>query len=251
MRLRMKIMAGFLILAVMLAVAGAFSIYELLSISSSIQGMLDNNYRSIDASRKMIEALEREDSGLLLILSGKPREGGQLILEADKVFQQAFSQAKNNLTIRNEVNFVEAVDNKYRTFRSLWIDSITGNPDNLSLDWYFERGHQAFQATKTAVDELMALNDDVMYETASRLESRMHRIIMPGIVAVVSALIFALIFNYFINHYFVNPLISITKEVQNVLQNGGPFGIEIETNDELKDLASAIRDLSYLVQRKK
>ncbi|MEJ2109390.1 MAG: hypothetical protein P8Z37_05645, partial [Acidobacteriota bacterium] len=119
------------------------------------------------------------------------------------------------------------------------------------LEWYFERGHTSFQAAKTSVEELMALNDANMYQTASNLEGRMERIIMPGIVAIVAALVFALVFNYFINHYFINPLLSITKEVQKVLKTGNPASIQIETKDELKDLASAVTDLSGLVPKNK
>ena len=64
MKLRMKILSGFLILVVMLAVAGIFSIYELMSIRSSVQSLLDDNYESVVAARKMIEALERQDMEL-------------------------------------------------------------------------------------------------------------------------------------------------------------------------------------------
>ena len=71
MRLRLKILSGFLILAFMLSIAGIWSIYELQSIGTSVQQLLEDNYKSIDASKIMLEALEREDSGILLLLSGK------------------------------------------------------------------------------------------------------------------------------------------------------------------------------------
>jgi HAMP domain-containing protein len=249
MKLRIKIMSGFLILAVMLAVAGIFSIYELTSISSSVQSLLDDNYKSIDAAKKMIEALEREDSGLLLIISGQRLQGQQMIGKADGVFLSALHTARNNLTIPNEINVVESIDSEYEKYKIAWTGALQGSPADYDISWYFDNGHTAFQSVKTAVDELIALNDSTMYRTASNLKNRMQRIIMPGIVAVVSALVFALVFNFFINHYFISPLISITKEVQKVLKTGYPSNIEIETNDELKDLASAVNDLSCLAQK--
>ena len=251
MKLRMKIMSGFLILAVMLAVAGIFSIYELTSIRSSVQSLLDDNYKSIVAARKMIEALEREDSGLLLLISGERQEGQQMIEKSDRAFQSALDTAKNNLTIPNEIDFVEKIDLKYKSYKTAWTNAVVGAPGDYDMRWYFEHAHTAFQSSKTAVDDLMALNDATMYGTASNLKNRMRRIIMPGIVAIVSALVFALIFNFFINHYFVNPLISITKEVQKILKTGKPSNIEIETNDELRDLASAVNNLSCQVQKPK
>ncbi len=251
MKLRMKIMSGFLILVIMLALAGIFSIYELTTISSSVQSLLDDNYKSIDASKKMIEALERQDSGLLLLISGEGTEGRKMIEKADTEFQSALDIAKNNLTITNEIDFIEDIDFKYQTYRALWADPLANPSGDHDLTWYFNQGHPAFQAAKTAVDKLIALNDETMYRTASNLKNRMHRIIMPGIVAIVSALVFAFLFNYFIHRYFVNPIISITKEVQNVLKTGRPSNVEVETDDELKDLASAIHDLSYLARKQK
>jgi len=54
MKIRTKILLGFLILSVMLAIAGAYSIYELTSIGSSVQQLLDDNYQSITAAKNSI-----------------------------------------------------------------------------------------------------------------------------------------------------------------------------------------------------
>jgi len=249
MKLRMKIMSGFLILVIMLAVAGAFSIYELQSMSSSFQSLLDENYQSIAAVKKMIEALEREDSGILLFLSGERTEGRQMIEKADTVFLSALKTAEDSCTSVSESNIVENIGLKYETYKALWTDSLSGTAENYGRNWYFENSHAAFQAVKTSADDLMALNETTIYQTASALRNRMHRIIMPGIIAIVSALVFALLFNYFINHYFVSPIISITKEVQKILKTGNPSNIVIETNDELKELASTVNKLSFQVRR--
>ena len=251
MKLRIKIMSGFLILAVMLAVAGIFSIYELTSIGSSVRSLLDDNYKSIDAAKKMIEALEREDSGLLLLIAGRREEGQKLIGKADDVFMSALHTAKNNLTIPNEINIIEEIDRQYEKYKTEWSSAFEGVSADFDINWYFNYGHPAFLSVKTSVDELLTLNDKTMDSTASNLQNRIQRIIMPGIVAIVAALVFALVFNFFINHYFINPLISITKEVQKIVKTGNPSHIEIETNDEIKDLASAVNNLSYQIKKPK
>ncbi|MEJ2247514.1 MAG: MCP four helix bundle domain-containing protein, partial [Acidobacteriota bacterium] len=124
MKLRMKIFSGFLILVVMLAVAGIFSIYELMSIRSSVQSLLDDNYESVVAARKMIEALERQDSGLLLWISGEQPEGRSMIENADKAFLSALDTARNNCTIPDEQNVVEDINRQYNAFKALWTGSF-------------------------------------------------------------------------------------------------------------------------------
>jgi HAMP domain-containing protein len=244
MKLRLKILLGFLILATMLACAGVVSIYELLSIGSSVNRLLSENYQSIIATKTMMEALEREDSGVLLLLSGKWQRGRETIESGDRAFRQSFETAKNNITIPGENEYVDRIALKYQVFKDLWLEPVAGTEKEHNLDWYFEEIHEAFQAAKGSVEELMMLNDKTMYQMASGLHNRANRAIMPGIVAILSSLVFVIVFNYFINYYVVKPINMLIHAVRDNVKTGAPLNIEIETKDELHDLASAIRDLA-------
>ena len=243
MGLRMKILLGFIILAVMLLVAGVVSIYEFSLIGTSVQNLLDDNYTSINATKMMTEALEREDSAILLLLLGKWERGRSIIQSADSLFEKGFQIAYTNLTIPGEKTRLDSIRASYTVFKDLWIKPIVGTKKQGDLDWYFEKVHSSFRNVKSSVDSLLALNDKIMYKTASDLKNRANRAIMPGIVAIVAALAFAFLFSYFVNYYMVSPIVRITKGIRRFLENKIPFNIEVETNDELFDLASAIRTL--------
>lgn len=249
MGIRAKILSGFLILAVMLFLAGAWSVYELSTVGTSVQRLLDDNYKSIDAARLMTEALEREDSAVLLLLSGNWKKGHEIINSADRSFQEGFKIAQNNLTIPGEKNSVDAIEKAYRTYKDLWVRPIVGTVREGNLNWYFQEVHPSFLDVKASVQKLMALNGRVMYQTASGLKNRAHRAVMPGVVAIISALVFTLVFNYLVNYYLVNPIIKITKGIQGFLATGEPPKVKIETEDELNDLASALQEL--VAQRSK
>jgi signal transduction histidine kinase len=103
--------------------------------------------------------------------------------------------------------------------------------------------HNTFTDVRNSVSKLMALNDHIMYQTASELKHRSNRAIMPGIVAIVSALIFTFVFNYFINYYITSPLIKIIRGIKAFITKKIPYNVEIDTNDELFELSSAIADL--------
>ena len=243
MGLRIKILSGFLILTMMLLIAGVWSIYELRTIGSSAQALLDDNYKSIDAGKKMIEALEREDSAVLLLLSGKWEQGRPIIQSADIAFQQGLQIARNNVTIPGEQDHIHALDKQYAAYKKLWLRPIVGTKYEGNLTWYFEEIHKAFMELKDTIEKLIMLNHQTMYRTASQLKNRAYRSTMPGIVAILSALIFTLIFNYFINFYMVSPIIRITRGIHRVMETGDAFDVPIETKDELFDLADSIRKL--------
>jgi len=249
MGLRAKILSGFAILTMMLFIAGVWSIYELRSVGSSVQNMLDDNYKSINAAKMMIEALERQDSAVLLLLLGKWDEGRSIIRSGDELFRKGFDIAKHNITIPGEQGYVGAIEAKYKTYKDLWTKPIVGTKREADLNWYFEEIHHAFLNTKEAVTELMELNDKNMYRTASDLKGRSHRATMPGLVAVLSALAFTLVFNYFVNRYVVSPIIKITKGIRRFVETGKAENIEVETKDELADLVSSIQDLIARLMR--
>jgi HAMP domain-containing protein len=243
MGLRTKILSGFAILTMMLFIAGIWSIYELRSMSTSVQKMLDDNYKSIHATRMMIEGLEREDSGVLLLLLGKGEEGRSIIRTGDEQFRKGFEIAEHNVTIPGEKAYVDAIEAKYKTYKELWTRAVIGTKREADLSWYFENIHRAFLDTKASVTELMELNDKSMYQTASDLKERSRRASMPGLVAILSALVFTLIFNYFVNLYMVSPIIKITRGIRRFVETREPVDIEVETKDEIADLVSSIQDM--------
>ena len=249
MGLRLKILFGFLILVVMLIIAGIWSIYELRIVGSSVQKLLDDNYMSINAAKRMIMALEREDSAVLLLLSGNWKEGRSILETGDEEFMEGLKKAKENVTIPGEKAYVDKIELRYSDYKNLWIRPIVGTLHERDLDWYFKNVHSVFLEVKDTVEDLMTLNDQTMYKIASELKNRAHRAVMPGIVAILSALIFVIIFNYFINYYLVGPIVKITKGIRKFLDIREPFQVEVETRDELFDMANSIRELLEEVRR--
>ena len=244
MGLRAKILSGFLILAIMLFVAGVWSIHEMRTVGTSVQKILDDNYKSINAAKTMIQALERIDSGVLLLLSGHWEEGRSIVRKAGITFQEAFEVAENNVTIPGEQDLVENLRDEFGEYKALWQKPIVGTPREKDIDYYFNELHTAFLQVKRSAQNLMTVNDEAMYNTATALKARAHRAVMPGVIAMISAFLFALMFNYFVNYYMVSPIIKMKRAIAAFLDNNAPIDLRIETKDEMGDLAGFIERLS-------
>lgn len=250
MGLRIKILSGFLILSLMLLIAGLWSIYELSTIGSSVQNILDDNYRSIHAAKIMKEALEREDSGILLLLLGKWEEGRKILTSADSLFKAKLKFAFDNITVEGEQDQLKLIESRYDTYKNLWKRPIVDTEREGNLDWYFQEVHQSFLTVKKSINELINLNDKIMYQTASALKSRSSRAIMPGIIAMLSALVFTFIFTYLVNYYMIAPIIKITDRINKFKEKRTPFDVKIETHDEIYQLTEAIEHLCSSVAAK-
>jgi len=242
MGIRWKILSGFLTLSIMLLLAGAWSVIQLRGIGRSVGGILDDNYRSIQAAKGMLESLEREDSGILLLLLGQREEARAILLAADSVFAANLEFAAGNETMPGEGECIQALRASYEDYRSLWSARVAGEPER-DLEWYSGPAQDAFGRVKARVHELMSMNDRGMYETASHLQARARRAAMPGVVAILSAVVFSLLFSSFVHAYIVQPLIRIADAARDFADGRKPFDVTVSTGDEIERLAKTVREL--------
>jgi len=251
MKLRGKILSGFFVLTLMLLIAGVWSIYQLTSIGASVQQLLDDNYRSIEAADKMLGALEREDSAVLLLLLGRWEEGREVLVSADSEFEAALQVAEGNVTIPGEADLIEEIREAHGRYEELWARPIVDTPREGNLTWYFQDTHRAFLAAKGAVSALKQLNEESLYRTASDLKNRAGRAVVPGTVASLSALIFSILFAYFVDRLMITPIVQITRAAEEFARAQKPFALTVATHDEIEKLASAVRNLCASVGNEK
>lgn len=243
MSIRYKILSGFLLLVSMLIIAGAFSLMEFSKISKSAKNLLDDNYRSIEASKTMLEALEKEDKGVLLLLHGNWKEGRELLRNGDSLLNTSLHVVQNKITEKNEEAYIDTIKNRYTRYKSIWEKPIVDTDREDNLNWYYNESHEAFIAVKKAVKEFMSHNQNSMYQEATSLKEKAKRAVMPGIVAIFSAFIFVFLFNFFINHFFITPIEKLTKELENFYPRKGSLDTKIETRGELGRLKEAINNM--------
>jgi methyl-accepting chemotaxis protein len=243
MKLRIKILSGFIILALMLMIAGVWSMWELSKVGVSVKNILDENFESIESGKNMVTLLENEEEGILLTLQGNWDKGRSLILKSDEEFTRKLNYAFSSITIEEEKEKLNVVEAKYEKFKTLWEQPLANKVGKEDLNWFANEVRSSFKEVKKAIIEFVAVNERSLYKTATNLETHAAAVIMPGIIAFISALIFTFLFNYFVNYYFVSPIIRITKSVRRFIKNSIPYEVKIETEDEIKELSEAIENL--------
>lgn len=242
-KLKLKILAGFMLLVALLIVAGAMSIIEFYKLSRSVTALIEDNYKTIEATRSMIEALERKDSGILLILLGESKEGRETVETGDVAFKNAFNIARNNITEVNEGHYIEKIDSLFGIYNSKVEISIYNSLKVGDMNWYNNEIHHSFIELKHSIDELMNLNQMSMYTEATLLKEKSHRAIMPGIVAIVGAVVFSLLLSFFISKYYVSPLSELSEAIKNFNPREKVIKSNIKTEDEIKKIEEEVNSL--------
>lgn len=242
--LKIKIFLSFLLLILMLVVAGVMSILELRKMGDSVETVMKNNYQSIEAAKAMLDAVEREDSGVLLWMVDDSTKGRQIIEQANSVMQKAMQDALLNLSETNEDEYVKKIESRYSTFHAT-VQKIISSRDNPEEDkkTYSEELEALFMDTKSAINNLMVLNQDQMYAQSAIMKENSQRSMMPGIISVVAAVVFAVLLNFFISFFFINPIHKLIEEVKSFYPEKGKIEAKIISKDEIKELENEINNL--------
>ncbi len=230
-----------MLLVLMLLIAGLMSIWELRKMNNSFSDVIDNNYQSIEHALKIIYALEREDSGILMLYLGSVEEGMAVIHAADSTIAKSLIGLKRNATEPGEDKVIKNIEREYKTY-FLMLDSVVSNKINTE-DLVYKGLHNQFIKTKTEVNHLMELNQASMYSKSREMHNRLYQTMMPGIVSIILAIVFALLLNFFISRYFVTPLHKLIAATQNYKPPLANLNVDIKSDDELKTLQMEINSL--------
>lgn len=163
MTLRLRLLVGYGYLVALLLLAAGSAMLGFLYLSASIEVVLEENLASIGSAMTMIDALERQDSATLAALLERGEgEEGDLSLH-DRAFEQALDDASANVTEEGENEILARIRHEFSRYRQAR-DDLLGTQPPSPLAAYNRQVFPRFAAVKGAVIDLLALNQEAMFE---------------------------------------------------------------------------------------
>lgn len=240
--LRKKILLGYGLVLVLLALVLGWSFTNLLRLGSASEAILSENYQSIRAADDMLAALERQDSGVLLYLLGYEQEG----LEQYRTYQADFSEelgrARGNVTIEGEqkiIDQIEAADENYQDEFAA-VSRSGAAPDSA----YRNRMLPAFQQVREAVTRLRRLNQETAAGAADRAEQVATQAVWSVGGVGLAALLLGLGFSIVLSNRLVRPLRRVREATHRIAEGDYDVTVPARGSDELGRLAAAFNDMA-------
>src|SRR5882762_11878727 len=109
MKLRTKLLLGYVGFVLALGLLGAWSARTLSQMSAVSGLIISENYDSVVAAQDMKESLERQDSAALFELLGQHERAARQTAEHRARFTAAFDKAAANITEIGEPEVVDAI----------------------------------------------------------------------------------------------------------------------------------------------
>ena len=240
--LRKKILSGYGLVLLLLALVLGWSFTNLLRLGSASEAILSENYQSIRAADDMLAALERQDSGVLLYLLGYEEEGLKQYRTYQSRFSEELGRARGNVTIEGEqrvLNQIKAADENYLS-EFVEVAQSGAAPDSA----YRNRMLPAFQQVRQAVDRLRRLNQETMVSAADRAEAVAGEAVWSVGGLGVAALLLGLGFSVVLSNRLVRPLQQIRAATRRIAEGDYDVTVPARGSDELGRLAAQFNDMA-------
>ncbi|MDR2814030.1 MAG: hypothetical protein LBB79_05185 [Prevotellaceae bacterium] len=245
-----KITLGFMVLLLLLTVSGVISIYELVRIRTSVSGIITSNVSNLTASQELLNMVQRVGYATQeLTFNGDDAPMAELA-SSDSLAEKLLERpGELELHIQGNPEALAGIENLFHPLHAAVRDIFLLEDAEMRQEAYFVTFAPAYRLLVQSLGSMVALNQRELNKNAAAIEQNRYRTIMPCIIAVFAGIALIVMFNYFIMYYFVNPLVRITRAVENTVAYKAPFRVSVESNDEIKKLNNAITALVAQVKK--
>jgi NtrC-family two-component system sensor histidine kinase KinB len=252
LNLKRKILAGYGFAVVLMGMVITWSVVNLVVLGRATGSILEENYRSILAAENMVDALERQDSAVLLLFLSEREEGLTLYRQNEATFLQWLARAKDNITIDGEAALVQSIEDGYLDYRSAFF-RLTDAPEDgtpvkpAGIEEYWESVYPVFTAVRDSCIQLRNLNEETMYNASLRARRSANNAIWSTVGVSATALILALLFSLVLASRISKPLEGFMSASRKISAGDYSVYIPVNTNDELGSLAREFNRMASML----
>lgn len=246
--LRKKILLGYGIAFLLLAVIFVLSFVNLQRLGRASEAILSENYRSILAAEHMVNALERQDSGVLLYLLEDRERGIRQFRENQAAFQQWLGRAKDNVTIEEEPDVLARIDSTYADYLIAFTELVRSplpiTDPGEAIPGYRQELLPAFLPVREASERLRELNQETMFAASRRAQAVGHRATWTLGLVGSGVLLVGLLFSLLLSNRLVRPVQVLSDATRRIAEGDYDIEVPAEGQDELARLARQFNEMA-------
>ncbi len=245
MTLRKKILLGYGIALTLMLLVLVWAVVNLFRLGKASEAILRENYNSIIAAENMIDAIERQDSGALILLLGF-EEGGRQFRENELKFLEWFSRAKDNITIEGEAEIIARINDGYRQFLVDYssLEARKRASEDEASDFYHSTLLKSFLSVRDACAELRQINEATMVKASNNARAVAQRAVWSMLAVGLTAVGLGLAFSLMLAGFLTRPLSHVMAAVQSIAAGDYEVAVPDRSSDELGLLAGEFNDMA-------
>lgn len=244
MTLRGKLLLAQAPLAIALAVVGLVAVTTIADLGNSAQDILKDNYRSVLASQRMNEAIERIDSMLVLRVTGSGSEGADELGGLRRRFESELGVEAGNITEPGETDAVTHLRAAWEAYQAPLDRLLAATTPDAARALYFATLEPAFWSVKAPIDEILALNQDAMVLRSDGVQRTARRANTVTVLAAVGAVLVGLLMSATLTTRLLRPVSVLSLAVRRLGQGDLEARAQVAGGDEIAALAGEFNTMA-------
>lgn len=246
MRMRAKILLGFLVLGLLLLFSGMVSYFELNRMGKNTREVLEESSHNVELSEKMMDALNEQNITLMQAITlDSPRY--------DTIFyslRAKFDSALEEIT-QNEDNLMEVVSiHSARDSYYELIEEYFRTPERYSIEEFAEAYSKEFFKLSYEVKHYLDDSQHSLKNGIIELEETAYRATTAGIVTLSVTIFIVIVFAFFIDIYYIKPILEINSGLDGFITKGSSFVVKVEGDKDMESLRERIDTLIKMYVKK-
>ncbi len=254
MTLKKKILLGYGVAFALMGLVVVWAVENLISLGKASDAILRENYWSILAAENMVDALERQDSAILIMFLNDAQKGISQFRENEALFLQWLARAKDNITIKGEAELVKSLEADYGEYRHRFSEltdllGVQTLPSEHPLSIYQESIYPLFAKVREACVRLRNLNEETMYAASVQAGRVAGRAIWSTVFVSASGMVIAFIFSLWLAERITRPLRRFMDASRKISSGEYMVQVPVESGDELGHLAGEFNQMASQLAR--
>lgn len=248
MRLRTRLLIAQIPLAAAVLVVASVSVFELRELGDRSRRILEENYRSVVAAQRMIEALERLDSAALARVAG--HDGG--MRDADRhllEFEAELSIERSNVTEPEESDVAEELARAWTAYAAAFDAFRAGVTAESDRSVYFASVEPAFVRAKAESARVLALNQGAMVRKSDAARATADHTVRVLVVASAVALLAGGIASVWLTARILRPLGTLAAAAARVAEDDLDVSTDVTGDDEIAAVAREFDRMTAALRR--
>ena len=242
MKLRTKLLVGYLGFVLAIGVLGAWSAQTLRRISSVAGRIIVENYDSVVAAETMKESLERLDSAALFEITGQHERAIRQATEHRARFNAAFDKAKGNITEIGEADVIAAIGRGRDDYLQR-LDEFLRRSDHTAGE-YVQVLEPRFGTLKDDCDRLLSLNQEAMRRKADEASQTAQRWFFYTLALTAALVIIGIGGALRLSNTILAPVQQLTAAITSVAAGDLDAVVHFKSGDEIGLLADGFNRMA-------
>jgi signal transduction histidine kinase len=249
MLLKTKLLLAQVPLALALLVLGAIAITTIGQLGAHSEKILKDNYRTVLATQRMKEAIERMDSAALFIALGQREAGQKLALPNRKLFEAELEVQKNNLTEPGEQEATAVLSARWQDYSAHYDRFLQENRGEALKEFFFTDLYPRFLAVKEGAEVILAMNQDAMVRKSDEVRRFSRRLETWITLAAVLAALAGILASVALTTRIIRPLSVLTQTARRIKEGDLEVRARVEGSDEITLLAREFNTMTDSLDR--